>query len=571
MAFVPADLGWAQGFLGGSTSLPPRGYVLPPPPGYNPQQTRPRAAEATAPPRARTVEEPQITKRSIPVASPKKKVPTEVAKSKGGSDKSSDKKSSAVAKNIPNTASKTTSKKEVAKAVPPKKSTDKPSSKTAVATSSAKPEPSSKKAAAGRSGEEVIALAAAKTSEKTSTAKLAGVNLGESPRDLHAPAGSGTIGAQPLVAKAATSVEAHDLPPPIIAESSLLQPNLTRGSAMASKNIVVTSVAQLPTTVRRSAAMMPLSLPAMATDTSSEDAGQSPAEPSAVSAADHAAGQMKMTLAGLATPPRASMAEEIQLNDTPPETKFERSEKTDVGGGTTIVTKALVKADLLPLPTESVVVSKINVSPVTESAPTPPTKVTRAVPVVTPTIASVRPAAYRPDADSVLPTESAEAFRSEAKFSAPDTPPVPTKPAVKLSPGLGALSIDAERADSETASNRVTFNGNVTMNCTRFTLKADKVVANMQEGEEANGVRKVVSEGHVVVHMNAPDGQGVGYIATGNQAIYDPEQETLRITGWPKIEEGNKALVASSASTEILIDTKSGRLTTTGSTRTVIK
>jgi lipopolysaccharide transport protein LptA len=143
---------------------------------------------------------------------------------------------------------------------------------------------------------------------------------------------------------------------------------------------------------------------------------------------------------------------------------------------------------------------------------------------------------------------------------------------VKLSPSLGALSIDAERADSETEQNRVTFNGNVTMNCTRFVLKADKVVTNMQ-GEESgsNGIQKVVSEGHVVVHMYAPGGVGPGYIATGNQAFYDPEKETLLLTGWPKIEEGNKALVASSAATEILIDTKTGRLTTTGSTRTVIK
>jgi lipopolysaccharide transport protein LptA len=575
MAFIPVDLGWGQGLYGGSTSLPPRGYVLPPPPGYNPQQVRQRAPEAAPVPRARTVEEPRTSKKSVATVTPKKKVEPALAKSKPGASESSNKKATSVARSTQKVQPKSTSKQEVAKAVAPKKSTDKPSSKATVATNPSNsskrrdvsPEPILKKSLPSKTEERVKEVATAKSPDKISKPDLSKVYLGESPSSLHAPA---TRGVKPSVAKAAVPLDDANLPPPVLTDSPMLQPMLSKGSDEVTQSGVVTTAAQLPSAVRRSSTMMPLSLPA--TTEVSEPPTTPATEPTTVSAADHAAAQMKLTLAALVAPPRANIIEELALIDTPPETHFEPEPEPSArgGGSTPLASSSAPQSELLPTPAAPVIASKPKIStPVEVVAPPQPKE--RTVAMVKPNLAAVRPAAYRPDSALDLPQTSAEEFRSEATFSAPDTPPAPTKPAVKLSPSLGALSIDAERADSETASNRVTFNGNVTMTCTRFTLKADKVVANMQAGDDANGVQKVVSEGHVVVNMNAPDGQGPGYIATGNQATYDPETETLRITGWPKIEEGNKALVASAANTEILIDTKSGRLTTTGSTKTLIK
>ena len=62
-----------------------------------------------------------------------------------------------------------------------------------------------------------------------------------------------------------------------------------------------------------------------------------------------------------------------------------------------------------------------------------------------------------------------------------------------------------------------------------------------------------------------------GFVGSGSRAIFDPATDTIILQGWPKVEEGTKALVASSAATEIRIDTKTNRLTTTGSTKTIIR
>lgn len=141
-------------------------------------------------------------------------------------------------------------------------------------------------------------------------------------------------------------------------------------------------------------------------------------------------------------------------------------------------------------------------------------------------------------------------------------------PEISLSPKLGAMTIDAERADSDNEKNTVTFTGNVTVDCKRFALRAERVVSFMRAKTKGGGMSRVEANGKVTVRMNGENGRG--YLATGSRAVYDTETETIRLTGWPKIEEAGKSLVANSASTEILIDTRTSRLTTTGATKTLL-
>ncbi len=574
LIFAQVESGLAQGAFPPGTTLPPRGYVLPPPPNYRPPAARARVVEEDRPAAKPTTA--KSTKSTASTAT-KKKTP-EVAKS---TSKTPEKKSSSVAK----TTKSDPKKSSVAKADTTKKSTDKPvvaTSTTATKRKESIPEP------------KLVAANKSSVGSTKSIEKPANVDLGESPRDLHAPAGSlaarnpAVQTYQPADDRKLTSAgyqslaPAHETAPPVLTEASLGQPNLPKLNRVERVNSgVVTSSAQLPNAVLGSAAMMPLRFsdaPSQRPDSPEES---TPAEPKSIAAADLAAGQTKLdVLAALA--PRAAIVEPLPMVEFPPDANFEPSEAPEIGGAPVVAKSEKTEKSEpepdpaeLPLPSHEAEPSKLLSTPTLESpslalAPPPP----RPSAPVKPTLAAVKTASFRPaDAPAESSAESVD-FPAEAKFSAPDTPPPPVapKPTVKISPGLGALSIDAERADSETAKNRVTFNGNVSMNCTRFTLKADKVIADMQGDDgSGSGVQKVVSEGHVVVNMNAPDGVGAGYIASGNRAIYDPEQETLLISGWPKIEEGNKALVASSAATEILIDTKTGRLTTTGSTKTMIK
>lgn len=193
--------------------------------------------------------------------------------------------------------------------------------------------------------------------------------------------------------------------------------------------------------------------------------------------------------------------------------------------------------------------------------PNPATSTPKSPVTVTPSLANVRNAAFQP------PPAPATTDFYPAPPEPIEPPPVVT-PQITPNSSLGKVTIDAERADSENDDNRVTFTGNVQVNCQKFQLRADKVFAYMKPRESGGGMQKVEAIGKVVVRMNGEGGKG--FTALSNRAFFDPSAETIRLVGWPKIEEGARALVANSVETEIIIDTKTGRLTTTGGTKTVL-
>ncbi len=204
-------------------------------------------------------------------------------------------------------------------------------------------------------------------------------------------------------------------------------------------------------------------------------------------------------------------------------------------------------------------------------AAAPPPAPSKPAVAVTPSMKHVRPTAYQaPTAPSTAPSRPTEIQPSPDFFPSPPAQPEAAfdTPELPVNPKLGAMTIDAERADSDNEKNTVTFSGNVSVDCKRFALRADRVVSHLRPKTKGGGTGKVEAFGKVIVHMNGENGRG--YTATGSKAIFDPENETIRLTGWPKIEEAGKALIANSPSTEILIDTRSSRLTTTGATKTLL-
>ena len=185
--------------------------------------------------------------------------------------------------------------------------------------------------------------------------------------------------------------------------------------------------------------------------------------------------------------------------------------------------------------------------------------------IIQPTLTAVRPTTFQRNVPDLEP--SSDFAPGGATFDEPP-PPAPAKPIANLSPGLGNLAIDADRVDNDNVRNIASFHGNVNLSCDRFQMKADKMVANLGTNE-SGAMDKVVGEGNVTVRMLGTDAPG--FVGSGSRAIFDPASDSIILQGWPKVEEGTKALVASSAATEIRIDTKTNRLTTTGSTKTLIR
>lgn len=517
-------------------------------------------------PRPESDDAPKKKVAAAPSTPTKKKTEVASTKSTKGSTTAKTSKSDPKA----TASSKTTAKKPTA-------------TKPVVASTTRKKESVSEKTAKAKES-----IAEAKSTVK-SVKEDAKKNLGELARDLHAPA-TNSSSQKSTVAAAVTpkqpklnSSEAALLAPVPPTNVSAQVPTITVNAnpnesarLAASVNVpsVITQADKLPSHVI-SSGMMPLAMPPSA-----------PSNPAAAAPAV-ASTETDMLKEAVTAPPKAHTLNPLPIEEFPADDDdTARAAKllASSGGSNAPVEKpkATVKEPAKPAvvetPKEPVTIAAVEETPApariaVAEEPAPLSKPTLALPpMVKPSMNSVRTASFKPSAPSA--SSPAPVIDSGTDFTPGgatfDEPPKPkAAPSVTLSPSLGTMTIDAERADSENSKNLVTFNGNVRIDCKRFQMKADKVVSHLREAGSGGGVEKVVSDGNVTVKMLGTDGPG--YVASGSHAIYDPIKETILLTGWPKIEEGNKALVASSAATEILIDTKTSRLTTNGSTKTVIR
>jgi lipopolysaccharide transport protein LptA len=157
------------------------------------------------------------------------------------------------------------------------------------------------------------------------------------------------------------------------------------------------------------------------------------------------------------------------------------------------------------------------------------------------------------------------------------TPPAPDELAPQRANQSGsAFEVPAAAGDLLIAANsqtdfqmeekRVVFNGDVIMKNERFYLTADRLVAYMKENQ--SGLEFAEAQGNVVVRM-VENGRETGSSGLAKTAVYNPATGEIILKGWPQLRMGNKAHLASSATTEMSLYTD-GRMKTSGRNQTMI-
>jgi lipopolysaccharide transport protein LptA len=174
----------------------------------------------------------------------------------------------------------------------------------------------------------------------------------------------------------------------------------------------------------------------------------------------------------------------------------------------------------------------------------------------------------------------AEALATSASAPAPkrlDQPLAPdelapqradrTGAAFEVPAAAGDLLIAAKsQTDFQMDEKRVVFTGDVIMKNERFYLTADTLVAYMKENQ--SGLDFAEAQGNVIVRMVA-NGRETGSSGLAKTAVFHPETGEIVLKGWPQLRMGNKAHVASSATTEMSLFTD-GRMKTSGRNQTMI-
>ena len=75
--------------------------------------------------------------------------------------------------------------------------------------------------------------------------------------------------------------------------------------------------------------------------------------------------------------------------------------------------------------------------------------------------------------------------------------------------------------------------------------------------------------GNVVIRM-LEDRRPTGHVGTSRKAIYRPDEGQVTLSGWPRIRQDAKELVAVTADTKMLLYTN-GRVKTQGRARTILR
>jgi lipopolysaccharide transport protein LptA len=142
-----------------------------------------------------------------------------------------------------------------------------------------------------------------------------------------------------------------------------------------------------------------------------------------------------------------------------------------------------------------------------------------------------------------------------------------TGSAFEVPAAAGDLLIAANsQTDFQMDEKRVVFTGKVIMKNERFFLTADKLVAYMKENQ--SGLEFAEAQGNVIVRM-VENGRETGSSGMSKTAVFHPDTGEIVLKGWPQLRLGNKAHVASSATTEMSLFTD-GRMKTSGRNQTMI-
>jgi lipopolysaccharide transport protein LptA len=123
------------------------------------------------------------------------------------------------------------------------------------------------------------------------------------------------------------------------------------------------------------------------------------------------------------------------------------------------------------------------------------------------------------------------------------------------------------------------FVGDVRVKDPMFDLSAERLTVFLQNAADAeaqvnsNGLQKVIAEGNVEVtqtKVNPESGKPEVYKGKGERVEYDVASGNLTLRGWPQIQQGINAHVATEATT-VMVLSRDGELNTSGKSRTLIQ
>ena len=126
-----------------------------------------------------------------------------------------------------------------------------------------------------------------------------------------------------------------------------------------------------------------------------------------------------------------------------------------------------------------------------------------------------------------------------------------------------------KQATFDNASNVAEFEGSVVVKDPQFTLFCDQLKVTL--GKDRKGLQLVEAFGNVIIVQENTDEAGKKSKATGRsgKAVYEPISGDVTLTTWPSVQHDINMQVATEETT-IMILNRSGKMTTTGGSRTVI-
>ncbi len=126
-----------------------------------------------------------------------------------------------------------------------------------------------------------------------------------------------------------------------------------------------------------------------------------------------------------------------------------------------------------------------------------------------------------------------------------------------------------KEATFNNAENMATFTGNVVVKDPQFTLFCDRLIVYMNENRK--GLKVVEALGNVTIVQENKDenGKSSKSIGRAGKALFDPVSGDITLTESPQIQQGINNHIAVAPSTVMVLN-RAGRLSTQGSSRTVI-
>ena len=135
--------------------------------------------------------------------------------------------------------------------------------------------------------------------------------------------------------------------------------------------------------------------------------------------------------------------------------------------------------------------------------------------------------------------------------------------------GAETVITSLEEATFDNRTGIAEFVGSVVVKDPQFTLTCYRLKAFLNT--DRKGLDRVEAEGNVVIRQENEDerGSNVVSVARSQRAIFKPDTGDIDLTGWPQVQQGINAHVATEEGTKMILN-RAGKINTSGSSKTVI-